>query len=669
MRNTSKTLSLSTTIDGFNPTSSKESGDPTLSLALLALLALACTLPSQAQRRTTTFTVPTNTAPAPVYHPAPQQSRPAPQYHPPAESAPQPRTQSTPQYQPRTSSAPREQVLQQKEQAQQQKEAQKQQQQQQKVQASEQKEFLKQQQKQQKEQARQQQEQQKQQQKQQKEQARQQKEQPRQTPNKSDTSLPALSFNGTSSSALKSPAATVVSGKSSSVASVLTPRKSRAAIQRINSARANMSGINRRPLPSGQVTLHTNGGMTVNAEGGREYGVRPNGTVAFYTDREKEVSFDNRGKVSSIHTANLDIYHGTQGGSIVSRRADGTKVVNTGRHSGYVERTFVVNNKTYTQRTIIVNQHANMGTFVVSRHGGIVVASFVPPVFFAPRFYSWAYYPWPAPLAFNWGWYGAAWYGGPSPYFVASPMYPSAAFWLTDYVIGETLATAYQLHNDADAFNEDVGQGEPAGAEMSFDGDASSSSQETVHADATTPITSEIKAQIAEEVKRVLADDNAEAANPGQASFDVLPAALQSPNHVFVLSTDLSVTTADQQVCALQAGDMLQVSSPAAPDSSSVQLRVASSKRMDCPTGILVNVSLPDIQEMQNNFQAQVESGLAKVQNGLTGLPASPPQAAAPARPAIEGLPSLTAADSSAMLDQQRQEADQLVTQSAGSVF
>ena len=158
-------------------------------------------------------------------------------------------------------------------------------------------------------------------------------------------------------------------------------------------------------------------------------------------------------------------------------------------------------------------------------------------------------------------------------------------------------------------------------------------------------------------MKRELADDNAEAANPSQANFDALPAALQTPNHVFVLSTDLSVTTADQQTCALQAGDMLQVSSPAASDSSFVQLRVASSKRMDCPAGILVSVSVPDIQEMQNNFQARVESGLAMLRSdqSLTGLPAPPPDAvAAPPRPAIEGLPSLSAADSSAMLDQQR---------------
>ena len=307
------------------------------------------------------------------------------------------------------------------------------------------------------------------------------------------------------------------------------------------------------------------------------------------------------------------------------------------------------------------------------RHGGIVVKSFVPPVFFAPRFYGWAYYPWATAVGFRWGWFGAPWYVGPNPYFIASPVYPSAAFWLTDYMIGETLANAYQMHSDTAMFDED-GLSDTADAEMPIDGDsdATSSPQATIHADVTTPITPEIKSKLAEEVKRELADDNAEAANPSQANFDKLPAALQTPNHIFASSTDLSVTTADQQTCALQAGDMLQVSSPATNKASFVQLRVASSKRMDCPAGILVSVSVQDIQEMQNAFQARVESGLEMLRSdqSLTDLPAPPPDAvAAPPRPAIEGLPLLSAADSSAMLDRQREQTDQMVKQVTASAF
>ena len=227
-----------------------------------------------------------------------------------------------------------------------------------------------------------------------------------------------------------------------------------------------MSGINGKPLPSGEVTVHSNGAMTVKAEGGRQIGVRPTAPSHLIAIRRRRSPSTSRGKVSSIHTANLDMYHGPNGqASIIGRRADGSKVVSTGRHSGYVERTVVVNNKSYTQRTMIVNRRAYLSTFVAYRHGGIVVTSFVPPVFFAPRFYSWAYYPWATAVGFRWGWFGAPWYVGPNPYFIASPVYPSAAFWLTDYMIGETLATAYQMHNDAAMFDED-GLGDTANAEM-----------------------------------------------------------------------------------------------------------------------------------------------------------------------------------------------------------
>jgi hypothetical protein len=401
--------------------------------------------------------------------------------------------------------------------------------------------------------------------------------------------------------------------------------------------------------------------MTLKAEGGRQYGLRSNGTIASYSDREKTVSFDKYGKVSSIHTASMDIHNSARGQrTIISHRADGSKVVSTGRHSGYVERNVVMNNRNYIQRTTVINQSVYTRTFLANGFGGV---AFVRPAFFAPGFYGWAYYPWAAPISFTWGWFGAPWYAG--PYFVASPRYPSAAFWLTDYMIGETLATAYQLHHDAagfdDAFDDMSGDGSAADlidAGTSADGD---SAPETVRADATTPITAELKAEIAEEIRQQLTTDNAEASNPSQASFDMLPAALSTPNHVFVVSNDLDVTTTDQQLCALQAGDMLQLMTPAASDSGLVELRVASSKRTDCPAGVLVSVSLTDLQEMQNNFQAQIEAGLGTLRDtqGRNGLPSAPPDAvAAPPRP-VTGLAPFSAADSAVALDQQREQADQ----------
>jgi len=643
----------------------------TVSAVLFSIVALAAAVPSDAQR--TTFTAPRYTPPAQTYHPPAQTPRPAPQstYHPPAQTQPRPaqseprpaQTQPTP---PRTIGStpqPRHETTQPRPVVPSRKEVQKQE----KAQARTQQEQKKQNQKQQKEQARAQKEQQKQNQKQLKEQAHQQKELQKKQRSENKVAKSAKSPKTpkarATSPVAKAPASKIPSGVPAS--------ESQARIQRLNASRLNMSGINRRPLPAGEVTVHANGRMTLKTEGGRQYGLRSNGTIASYSDREKTVSFDKRGKVSSIHTASMDIHNGAHGQrTIISRRADGSKVVSSGRHSGYVERRVVMNNRTYVQRTTVLNQRVYTGTFVVNGFGGV---GFVPPVFFAPGFYGWAYHPWAVPISFTWGWVGAPWYVGPNPYFVASPLYPSAAYLLTDYVIGETLATAYQMHNDeaeSDDMSADDGTAlDSAQDDMSAEG---SPEQQTLRADATTPITPEIKAEIAEQVKQEVANDNAEAGNPSQASFDVLPLALSTANHVFVVSSDLDVSTTDQQLCALQAGDMLQLIIPAASDASLVELRVASSKRTDCPAGVRVSVSVPDLQEMQNSFQARIEAGLGKLRSnqGRAGLPSAPADAVAAApRPSVTGLTPDSATDSATALDQQRDEADQVEKQAASDSF
>jgi hypothetical protein len=84
---------------------------------------------------------------------------------------------------------------------------------------------------------------------------------------------------------------------------------------------------------------------------------------------------------------------------------------------------------------------------------------------------------------------------------------------------------------------------------------------------AATPITPEVKAAIAEEVKQELANDNAHAANPSQASFDLLPSIVSKPNHVFIVSSDLRLPAASSSCTA-----RMRSSSPV----SSVGLEISS---------------------------------------------------------------------------------------------
>jgi hypothetical protein len=412
---------------------------------------------------------------------------------------------------------------------------------------------------------------------------------------------------------------------------------------------------------AGASVMQSKGGLTIKSAGGRQIGLRANGRVASYADHGKTATFDRRGKVSSVHTANMDIHRGAHGERRIISRRGNTTVVTTGRHSGYVERRFVVNNRTYTQRTVVLNGRVYTHTYVSYVVGGVVLHHFVTPVFFAPGFYGWAYYPWRVPVFYRWAWFGAPWYVGPNPYFVAYPAYPGAAYWLTDYYLGQTLSAGAQ--EDADDLEN--GDGSNMSVDASLDSDDSHAT-DTLRAGENTPITPEIKEAIAEEVKQQIAYDNTAASDSSvEAVHGELPAALRSVGHVFVVSDSLDVTTSDQRSCALQAGDILRLAVTPADGTGIAELRVASSKKMDCPAGVQVTVSLQDLQDMQDNFREQLEQGLGVLQatQGHNGLPAAPAEAVK-----IPPRPSLTEADSTsgsvsgaealALLETQEQEAN-----------
>ena len=566
---------------------------------------------------------------------------------------------------------------QQKEQARQQKESAKQQQKQQKEQARQQKEALKQQQKQQKEQARQQKQATKQQEKQQKQQARSQKNSPKPANEPTQLSSAPKAVNKSvraaqthTASAYHVPEGTVL-GKTASGSTKLSHEGSRSVVQQVNSARSQMSGINRKPIPAGDVTVHANERLTVNAGGGRQYGIRPDGSISSYRDSTKTVSFTHSGKVSSLRTANLEVRHSANGQrTVISRRADNINLISTGAHSGYVERNVVVGNQTYIQRTTVINNRIVTNHYVGFAYGGVAMARLVTPVFYAPAFYGWAFYPWVAPIHFTFGWFGAPWYIGPNPYFVPYPVYPGAAFWLTDYMIGETLAEAYEMHAEAELARNRI-EDYPSDADDSTIADAEDADPvDTVSAPVTTPITPELKAAIAEEVKQELSYDNAAStAKAQETSYDEVTSVLESPHHVFMVSSDLEVTTLDEQACSLEAGDILQLEAPPAEGSALAELRVASSKRTDCPTGVTVTVVVSDLQEMHNNFRAQVEAGLGKLQaeQGHGGIPVAPPAAvAASPRPTVVGVDTVPPAQANAMLDDERRQADQAEAELTG---
>ena len=255
-------------------------------------------------------------------------------------------------------------------------------------------------------------------------------------------------------------------------------------------------------------------------------------------------------------------------------------------------------------------------------YGGVYLNAYVPAAYYAPAFYGWAYNPWVAPVPYAWGFAAAPWYGAYGYYFTPYPVYPSAAFWLTDYLISQSLAAAYEANAaaaaNAQAAAADAGAAPAAGGQV--------------------VMTPEVKQAIAEEVKRQIALENSESqagktgdVDPNSSGLPRMLAEASAANpRIFVVGSPITVTDDGGQECALSEGDALRLSAPPPADADSVNLQVFASKNQECSRGANVAVELTDLQEMQNHMRANIDKGLQDLQAHQKGLPTPPPSAAAP---------------------------------------
>ena len=445
--------------------------------------------------------------------------------------------------------------------------------------------------------------------------------------------------------------------------SALNPAASKSVVQQLNSTRAGMRGLNRKPPPSGNVTVHANGNVTVQAANGAKFGVRKNGTLASYSAAGRSVAFAPNGRIQSVHTASLDIRRGVHGErTVVTRRPDRSVLVSTGAHRGYLERAVVSGNRTYIARTYYAGGAGYTRLYRTYAFGGAMLPYYMPGVYYPPLFYGWAFNPWASPIAYSWGWGGAPWVGFYAGYFSPSPFYPGADAWLTDYFLSQTMAAAYDDQSPPD----DSATGYSDGGSQAPSDDADS----TLASPADSPITPELKALIAAEVHRQIAYENAIASGTAQPTVAELPAALK-PDRIFVVSNNLDVTVGDDQACTLSAGDVLQLTTPPSDDNPLSVLRVAASRGADCPAGAKVSLSAQDLADMQNNLRAQMDAGLEAMHagQGQRGLPSAPPSAMAqPPQSAWPDVPVPPNPNVGEMLDAQQADARQAEADSMRAV-
>jgi hypothetical protein len=291
--------------------------------------------------------------------------------------------------------------------------------------------------------------------------------------------------------------------------------------------------------------------------------------------------------------------------------------------------------------------HAYYGRYY---YRGVYVNPYYPSYYYGPAYYGWVYNPWAAPVPYAWGWGGNPWYGYYGGYFTPYPVYASPALWLTDYMISNSLAAAYQAQ--AETNNQAAPLDNPA------------------------PLTPDVKQMIADEVRRQVALENSEAqaqskagaqnAEPDAASSSIQRLLTDGIQHVFVAGQDLDVVDNGGTECAVSQGDALQLTdvNRTDPTLTSLSLTVLASKGgRECPKGDTVAVSLSDLQDMCNHMRQTIDTGMKELQakQGTGGLPAAPPSAKAPpveSAMALNAPPPPPEKEVAAELKQETQDAD-----------
>jgi hypothetical protein len=464
-------------------------------------------------------------------------------------------------------------------------------------------------------------------------------------------------------------------------------------VHQLNAERATLSGINKAPIPNGRV-MNGGGMVTVRTGDGRMYFLRADGTLARFqsgmlppgraavssgpagvsakpsagASMGTFATFRHDGKLASLRVGGpngLSIQHGAHGERvIIAHRPDHSTLVSTGPHSGYLQRTIDQNGRTLIQRTYLSGNKSWQRTYegsskisptaissMVTSAGiapnRVVYKQYIPRYTYTPAFYNWAGQGWAYPINYHWNWASRRWFAYYGSYFYPWESYSDGSFWLTDYILGQTLSDGYDMQpengsvpadasSDANGDNADLGQ---------------QSGDETVYAPFATAIPSEVKQEIAAEVHQQLMQQStaSEDSSSAQAEAPDDPAQLLQAGQIFIVSTPLNVRIDAAysqalpfgvQQCSLSPGDVLRLTripdypsavvssdatTPAIPSFAS--LEVVASQRGDCPAGTQVGVQTIALQEMENNFQAQLDDGLQMLhsQQGKDGLPAAPP--------------------------------------------
>jgi hypothetical protein len=345
-----------------------------------------------------------------------------------------------------------------------------------------------------------------------------------------------------------------------------------------------------------------------------------NGNVAAVTtSKGATAKMDLHGNATSIHDGKgMTISRGPHGERrIETTGADHSRLVSTGKNSGYAEKHFSRGGHDFAQRSYYVNGQAYVRVYQPYYYMGYRYFGFVPGFYYMPAFYGWAYSPWPAPVPYVWGWYGAPWYTPYGYYFAPYQVYPAPAFWLADYALAESFRLAA----------EEAESGSVREPGFVY---ASAHLGQQSQGNGSQLLTPAIKDMIAEQVKQIIADEkdaSARQANASGGAFAAppVPPSLDSRFTLFIVSSALSLETMSA-ACPLTSGDIIRRKDYSPDGNNTVSIEVVSSKSGDCAIGTASRLKVDDLEEMHDSLREKIDAGLKSLSEtqGKNGIPSGP---------------------------------------------
>jgi hypothetical protein len=386
---------------------------------------------------------------------------------------------------------------------------------------------------------------------------------------------------------------------------------------------ANSSHVNNtpgtHPMPNGgSRTVHSNGSAVEKNKSGKITGIS--------TSKGNSARLDSHGHAAAIHDGKgTSISRGPHGErKIQTVRGDGSRLVSSGRHSGFAEKRFTRDGHEYARRSYYDHGHMYARVYEPHYYMGYPFFWYVPPFYYGPAYYGWVYGAWATPVAYTWGWYGSPWYAPYGYYFAPYPVYPAPAFWLADYAIAASLQAAAE-ESQSGSFRSEAGF---VLASAGRDGQDQGA--------AGAAMSKELKDKIAKQVKIIIADEKAAAAAHGNLPSDDdqaerVPPSLD-PRFTLLIAPDAITLDTDDGACALTAGDVVQRTEDAADADATVAVAVVSSKNGDCAVGTASRMAVDDLEDMHDSFRQKIDDGMKSLaeNQGKSGIPSAPPVATHP---------------------------------------